>query len=117
MAAWDRCAVLQSALDLVPTAAAGRGVVVECRFGPYVAAWRPSGEVARRWVQGARAGCQSHGQAHAWSGGSTPLRRGRCGAQPQALADVVGRGFEEVTLTAPARAGRPWVLDVPPPAG
>lgn len=40
----------RSVLDPVLTAAAGSGVVVDCRSSTYAAAWRPHGELARRTV-------------------------------------------------------------------
>ena len=41
----------REALDTELTTAAGTGLVVDCRSSTYVAAWTPSGDVARRWVQ------------------------------------------------------------------
>ncbi len=40
----------RSVLDPVMAAAAGSGVIVDCRSAPYAAAWRPRGELARRTV-------------------------------------------------------------------
>lgn len=40
----------RTVLDPVLTAAAGSGVVVDCRSAPYAAAWRPREELARRTV-------------------------------------------------------------------
>ena len=42
--------VWRSVLDPVLTAAAGSGVVVDCRSSTYAPAWRPSGDLARRTV-------------------------------------------------------------------
>lgn len=42
--------VWRSVLDPVLSAAAGSGVVVDCRSSTYATAWRPSGELARRTV-------------------------------------------------------------------
>ena len=38
-------------LGRVLPAAAGRGVVVDCRSSTYAAAWTPQGDLAERWVQ------------------------------------------------------------------
>jgi len=40
----------RTALDPVLTGRAGSGIVVDCRSATYAAAWRPTGEVARRTV-------------------------------------------------------------------
>ncbi len=40
----------RAVLDPVLTAAAGSGVVVDCRSAPYAAAWRPRGDLVRRTV-------------------------------------------------------------------
>lgn len=105
----------QPALDPVLTAAAGRGVVVDCRSAAYVAAWRPSGELARRWVQ-VRLPSASHMAKHTRGLVARHLCvEGESVRSPRALAAVVERGFEGVVLTGPTRGAGPWVLDVPPP--
>ncbi|KNX37399.1 YaaA family protein [Luteipulveratus halotolerans] len=98
-------------LDPVLTAAAGRGVVVDCRSSTYVAAWTPRGDVARRWVQ-----VRVPGATHMAKHTRGLLTRHLCVAgvdarTPQALEKVAAQAFS-TQLTPPEREGRPWVLDV-----
>jgi uncharacterized protein len=97
------------------TAAAGRGLVVDCRSSSYVALWRPSGDLAERWVQVRVPGASHHAKhtrglltRHLCEIGSTART-------PTALAEEARRRFA-VDLHEPPRPGRPWVLDVTPPA-
>ncbi len=101
-------------LEAVLPAAVGRGCIVDCRSTPYVAAWRPQGELADRWVH-VRVPGASHGAKHTRG----LVARHLCLAAgdprtPQALADLVGEAFE-TWLEAPARRGGPWTLSVVPP--
>lgn len=95
------------------------GVVLDCRSAGYAAMWSPSGPAARGWVavrvwreQAGTRTVVSHlakltrGQLvrHLLDAGVTPR-------SPERLAEVAAQRFE-VELTAPARAGRPWALDV-----
>jgi cytoplasmic iron level regulating protein YaaA (DUF328/UPF0246 family) len=100
-------------LGAVLPAAAGRGLVVDCRSAAYAAAWAPTGDLARRWVH-----VRVPGAGHATKHTRGLVARHLCvegvdARTPAALADVVARRFA-VTLSEPARAGRPWVLDVTP---
>ncbi|NHA70249.1 YaaA family protein [Phycicoccus flavus] len=101
-------------LDAPLTAAAGRGVVVDCRSAAYAAAWRPGPDLAPRWVQ-VRVPGASHMAKHTRG----LVARHVCEAGVSArsvplLADVVAGAFA-VTLHEPARRGAPWVLDVEAP--
>jgi uncharacterized protein len=105
----------RAVLDPVMTAAAGRGLVVDCRSSSYVPLWRPHGDLAERWVQVRVPGASHHAKhtrglltRHLCVIGSTART-------PDALAQEAAQAFE-VELTAPPRLGRPWVLDVMPPA-
>jgi cytoplasmic iron level regulating protein YaaA (DUF328/UPF0246 family) len=92
-------------------AAIGRGVVVDCRSSTYAAAWLPTGKLAERWVQ-----VRVPGATHLAKHTRGLVARHLCETGVEArrapeLADVVAEGFH-TSLTAPARPGRPWVLDV-----
>ena len=106
-------------LGEVLPAAAGHGVVVECRSGDYATAWRPTGELAERTVvvrvvrsPTDRRGAGSH---------NAKRTRGLLVRQiltdavdprrPEDLPDALDEHFG-VELRAPERSGRPWVLDV-----
>jgi cytoplasmic iron level regulating protein YaaA (DUF328/UPF0246 family) len=117
--------VWRPALGEVLPAAAGRGLVVDCRSSEYATAWRPSGELAERTLvvrvvrdlEGRR-GSGSHA-AKAVRG--LLVRRivtdGLDPRRPEALAEGLGPHFA-VGLRAAAGPARSWVLDVvePPPA-
>lgn len=97
-------------LDDELTAAAGTGLVVDCRSSTYVAAWTPSGDVARRWVQ-----IRVPGATHMAKHTRGLVTRHLLGVDreprtPAALARALEPAFE-VGLTEPARPGQPWVLD------
>jgi cytoplasmic iron level regulating protein YaaA (DUF328/UPF0246 family) len=98
---------------------AARGLVVDCRSGDYVAAWPPSGDIARRTVairvlQEGRIGrtVVSHAAKHT-RGEVTRhlLETGADPARPQGLARVLGERWT-VELVPPPRPGKPWTLDV-----
>lgn len=107
-------------LGPVLTAAAGRGLVVDCRSSTYRAAWSPPAELAARTVavrvlseQAGRRSVVSH---------LAKLTRGQVvrhlllaeGTQPRspaALARLVGAAFE-CELVPPAQPGRCWTLDI-----
>lgn len=101
-------------LPPVLTAAAGRGVVVDGRSSSYLSMWRPTAELADRWVQ-IRVPGASHFAKHTRGLvarhlcvlGSTP-------ADVPEVADEIGRAFA-VDLHVPAKPGKPWILDVQPP--
>lgn len=103
----------QPVLDGPLTAAAGRGVVVDCRSAAYAAAWRPGRDLAPRWVQ-VRVPGASHMAKH--TRGLVARHLCEVGADPRtvpAVAEVVATGFS-TTLHEPVRPGAPWVLDVAP---
>lgn len=103
------------ALDGPLTAAAGRGVVVDCRSAAYVAAWRPGPELAARWVQ-VRVPGASHQAKHTRGLVARHLcLAGVAARSAPELAEVVARAFD-TELHDSARRGGPWVLDVHPPA-
>ncbi|WP_435198868.1 YaaA family protein [Janibacter sp. GS2] len=92
------------------TAAAGEGLVVDCRSSTYVAAWQPSGDAARRWVS-VRVPGATHMAKHTRGLVARHLLGvAREPRTPAALAAALEPAFE-VDLTAPAKVGRPWVLD------
>ena len=90
--------------------AAGRGVIVDCRSSTYAAAWTPSGDLARRWVQ-----VKVPGATHMAKHTRGLVARALCVAgvdarTPAALEKVLAPDFE-TALHAPRRAGQPWVLE------
>ena len=100
-------------LDGPLTAAAGSGVVVDCRSAAYAAAWRPGPDIAPRWVQ-VRVPGASHMAKHTRG----LVARHLCEAGVSArsvpvVADVVSGAFD-VEVREPARRSVPWVLDVHP---
>lgn len=100
-------------LEEVLPSAAGRGLVVDCRSSTYAAAWVPQGELAGRWVT-----VRVPGATHMAKHTRGLVARALCETaddprRPQALVDLLGDRFE-VELHEPARAGRPWTLDVQP---
>jgi cytoplasmic iron level regulating protein YaaA (DUF328/UPF0246 family) len=106
-------ATWRPALDAPLTAAAGTGVVVDCRSAAYVAAWRPGHELAERWVQ-VRVPGASHLAKH--TRGLVARRLCEAGASARsvpAVTDVVADAFD-VELHEPVRDSAPWILDVRP---
>ncbi len=96
--------------DALP-AAAGRGVVVDCRSSTYAAAWTPRGPLADRWVQ-IRVPGATHMAKHTRGLVARHLcAESRDARTPDALERLLEPGFE-TRLHEPAKAGRPWVLDV-----
>jgi len=117
--------VWRPALGEVLPAAAGRGLLVDCRSSEYATAWRPSGELAERTLivrvvrdLENRRGSGSHA-AKAVRG--LLVRRivteGLDPRRPDDLAEGLEPHFA-VGLRAGAGPARSWVLDVvePPPA-
>lgn len=101
-------------LEQVLPAAAGRGLVVDCRSSTYAAAWVPGGALADRWVT-----VRVPGATHMAKHTRGLVARVLCldpadPRRPGALPDVLTRHGFEVALHAPRRPGRPWVLDVSP---
>lgn len=98
------------ALTEVLPAAAGRGVVVDCRSSTYAAAWVPQGDLAQRWVQ-VRVPGATHMAKHTRGLVARRLCEvGRDVRRVPELVEVLTDTFE-VVLHEPARAGRPWVID------
>lgn len=100
----------REALDQELTAAAGSGLVVDCRSSTYTAAWTPSGPVAEQWVQ-----VRVPGATHMAKHTRGLVTRHLLGVDreprtPSALARALEHAFD-VGLTEPERPGRPWVLD------
>jgi cytoplasmic iron level regulating protein YaaA (DUF328/UPF0246 family) len=102
------------------TAAAGTGVVVDCRSATYQAAWVPPPPVARRTVavrvlrehEGRRT-VVSHSAK--WHRGLVTrhllAREGSTPRSPRAVAAAVAEVFR-CDLLPPSRPGRSWTLDV-----
>lgn len=100
-------------LRRVLPAAAGRGVVVDCRSSTYAAAWAPEGELAERWVQ-VRVPGATHMAKHTRGLVARHLCiAGRDVRRVSQLVDVLSGAFH-VTVSEPERTGRPWVLDATP---
>ncbi len=102
--------VWKAALDDVLTPAAGPGLLVDCRSGPYAATWRPAGPLAARWVA-----VRIPGASHLAKHTRGLVARALCESaadprRPAALLDLLRADFD-VSLTPPERPGRPWVLD------
>jgi cytoplasmic iron level regulating protein YaaA (DUF328/UPF0246 family) len=110
-------------LDGVLDAAAGSGLVVDCRSSTYQAAWQPPASIARRTV-GVRVLQDADGERTVVSH-MAKHTRGLVVRQlleadaeprtPRALAAAVGAGLGgafECELVEPPRSGRPWTLDV-----
>lgn len=101
------------------TAAAGRGLVVDCRSSTYQAAWAPSGEVTARTVgvrvlreQDGRRTVVSHAAKHTRGLVARHLLElADEPGSPAALAAAVGEAFD-CELRAPGGSGRAWTLDV-----
>lgn len=93
--------------------AAGRGVIVDGRSSSYLPLWRPTAELADRWVQ-IRVPGASHFAKHTRGLVARHLCvAGSTGKDVPAVADEIGAAFD-VNLHEPARPGKPWVLDVQP---
>lgn len=97
-------------LDAELTAAAGSGLVVDCRSSTYMAAWQPSGDLARRWVH-VRVPGATHMAKHTRGLVARHLLEvDREPRTPAALARALEPAFD-VDLTEPTKGGRPWLLD------
>lgn len=91
-------------------AAAGDGLVVDCRSSDYVAAWRPSGATAERWARIVMPGA-SH-----WAKHTRGLVAGhllRSGARPRTVPQLAELLSEAFTVRAtPDPRGRGWEVAV-----
>lgn len=97
-------------LDEQLTAAAGSGLVVDCRSSTYTAAWQPSGAVADKWVH-VRVPGATHMAKHTRGLVARHLLEvDREPRTPQALVRALEPAFE-VSLSAPAKGAGPLVLD------
>lgn len=109
--------VWRDALDATLSDAVPRGVIVDCRSGEHLTAWRPTGALAERTVSVRPLRADGRGAA------SYPAKhvRGRVirrivkdvidPRHPEALADALSVHFD-VELHRPERAGRAWELRV-----
>ena len=103
--------VWRDPLAEVLPAAAGRGLVVDCRSSTYGAAWAPRGPLADRWVQ-IRVPGATHMAKH--TRGLVARHLVGSGGDPR-TPEALERSLAPAFVTAlhgPARTGRPWVLDV-----
>ncbi|MFF7329014.1 peroxide stress protein YaaA [Streptomyces sp. NPDC008150] len=104
--------------------AAGDGLVLDLRSSAYAAAWKPSGELASRTatvrvlhaqvVDGVekRSVVSHFNKATKGRIVRSLLTGGVAPAGPAELVDALRDLGHTVEATAPARAGRPWALDV-----
>lgn len=111
-------ALWRSELERVLPAVAGNGLIVDCRSSSFVAAWRPSGPLAQRWVEvkvytevAGRRTTVSHMAKHTRGLVAAALLASskdprRVSALPQLLPDF------RTELTEPRRTGQPWSLAV-----
>lgn len=103
--------VWREPLDAELTSAAGRGLVVDCRSSTYVAAWRPGGDLVRRWVQ-IRVPGATHMAKHTRGLVARALSQSPDDPRtPQGLAAVLEPTFV-TELHPPSTARGPHVLDV-----
>lgn len=96
-------------------APAATGLIVDCRSTDYAAAWKPTGETARHWVQ-VRVPGASHWAKH--TRGLVAAALCRAPQTPRTPEDMVAALSPEFAVVPhpPQRPGHPWVLDVSPPA-
>lgn len=111
-------ALWRPALDAALTPAAGKGVVLDCRSGGYMAMWAPRPPVADRWVHVVVPGA-SHMAKHtrgvvarAICCSNAPMPR-TTSALFDLVLDELGE-THEVRTTPPAAATKPWTLSVQP---
>lgn len=99
--------------------AAGRGAIVDCRSAAYLAAWRPEGAQADRWVHvgvvkevAGRRTVVSHDAKR--TRGEIARQLLRAGGAPRTPAQVAALAGESlrVELDPPEGPGRPWRLTV-----
>lgn len=99
------------ALGVALQAAAGSGVIVDARSSDYIAAWRPRGAQAKKWVHVAVPGA-THGAKHTRGLVARSIcLRGIDARSPAALAEGLAQDFD-VGLDEPVRASAPWTLHV-----
>lgn len=101
------------ALEEALPAAAGSGVILDCRSSTYAAAWSPQGDLAERWVH-VRVPGATHMAKHTRGLVTRHLcESGAAVRRPEQVPEALADRFE-VTLTPPVRPGRPWTLDATP---
>lgn len=100
-------------LQPVLSEAAGRGVVVDGRSSSYQPVWRPTGELADRWVLVRVPGASHHAKHTRGLVARHLCVTGSTARDVPGVAEEIGAAFD-VTLHEPARPGKPWVLDVRP---
>nr|WP_221935722.1 peroxide stress protein YaaA [Janibacter cremeus] len=98
-------------LDPELTAAAGAGLVVDCRSSTYAAAWQPAGATVKRWVH-----VRVPGATHMAKHTRGLVARHLLGVDreprtPEALVAALEPAFE-VDLSAPTKGAGPLLLDV-----
>jgi cytoplasmic iron level regulating protein YaaA (DUF328/UPF0246 family) len=106
-------------LDPVIVAAAGDGPIVDCRSSTYAAAWKPSRELAARVLQvrvlqelaGKRTVVSHMAKKTRGEVARALLLGERAIDGPEGVVEAV-RAVFPVEVTAPARAGAGWTLDV-----
>lgn len=98
-------------LGPVLTAAAGKGVVVDCRSGAYLPMWRPGAELAPRWVLVKVPGASHLAKRTRGRVARALCEQARAPRSVTAVAEVLAERFE-VTLSPARRPGQPWILDV-----
>ncbi|MGO4957059.1 YaaA family protein [Luteococcus sp. Sow4_B9] len=84
----------------------GAGIVVDCRSASYRSAWKPTPELAERWVVVDVPGA-SHWAKHTRGLVARRLCQTDVVKRPSQLPEALGSGFA-VELVMPERAGRPW---------
>lgn len=90
-------------------AAAGTGLVVDCRSTAYANAWKPTGAQAERWLRVSVPGA-SHMAKHTRGLVARAIcAQGSSARTPAALAEELSPFFT-IELTEPNRAGQPWDL-------
>ncbi|WP_370894634.1 YaaA family protein [Janibacter sp. GXQ6167] len=96
-------------LDRALTPHVGKGVIVDCRSATYAAAWSPTGDLAKRWVQITVPGA-SHMAKHTRGLVARALAESAADPKtPRALAAQLGEHFD-VDLTEPTSPRRPYTL-------
>jgi len=99
--------------------AAGRGAIVDCRSAAYLAAWRPEGAQAERWVHvgvvkeaaGKRTVVSHDAKRTRGELARQLLLAGGAPRTPAEVAELAARSMR-VELEPPEGAGRPWRLTV-----
>lgn len=100
----------RSVLDPPLSAAAGRGLIVDCRSSTYAASWSPGVDLARRWVH-IRVPGATHMAKHTRGLVTRALvTDARDPRTPTALAAQLAETFD-VDLREPTSASNPWMLD------